>query len=56
MTGLSGKDDCLAKMSVLEANVDCIMSSPDKSQLIKAYEYLVELFLDKTNKVTGEFL
>ena len=32
----------------LEANVDCIMSSPDKSRLTKAYKYLVKLFSDKT--------
>ena len=47
--------ETLAKMSVLEANVDCIMSSPDKSRLTKAYEYLVKLFSDKTNEVTREF-
>ena len=47
--------ETLAKMSVFEANVDCIMSSPDKSRLTKAYEYLVKLFSDKTNEVTREF-
>ena len=47
--------ETLAKMSVLEANVDCIMGSPDKARLTKAYEYLVKLFSDKTNEVTREF-
>ena len=45
--------ETLAKMSVLEASVDCIMSSPDKSMLRKAYEYLVKLF--SANEVTREF-
>ena len=31
--------ETLAKMSVFEANLDCIMYSPDKSRLTKAYEY-----------------
>ena len=47
--------ETLAKMSVLEANVDFILNSPDKSRLTKAYEYLVKLFSDKTNEVTREF-
>ena len=40
---------------MLEANVDCIMSSPDKSRLTKAYEYLAKLFSDKTNEAIREF-
>ena len=47
--------ETLAKMSVLETNVDCILNSPDKSRLVKVYEYLVKLFSDKTNEVTREF-
>jgi AT-rich interactive domain-containing protein 1 len=47
--------ETLAKMSVLESNVDFILSSPDKPRLAKAYEYLVKLFSDKTNEVTREF-
>ena len=47
--------ETFAKMSVLESNVDFILSSPDKGRLAKAYEYLVKLFSDKTNEVTREF-
>lgn len=47
--------ETMAKMSVLETNVEFILSSPDKTRLTKAYEYLVKLFSDKTNEVTREF-
>lgn len=47
--------ETLAKMSVMEANVDFILGSPDKDRLLKVYEYLVTLFSDKTNEVTREF-
>lgn len=47
--------ETLAKMSVLESNVDFILSSPNKAELVKVYEYLVKLFSDKSNEVTREF-
>lgn len=47
--------ETLAKMSVLESNVDFILLSPDKARLTKVYKYLVKLFSDKTNEVTREF-
>ena len=58
VTSLSPKHlvlETLAKMSVLESNVDFILMSPDKTRLSKVYEYLVKLFSDKTNEVTREF-
>lgn len=47
--------ETLAKMSVLETNVDFILMSPDKARLAKVYKYLIKLFSDKTNEVTREF-
>ena len=48
--------EMLAKMSVLEANVNCIMRSPDKGgPAHKSLRVLSEIILHKTNEVTREF-